>query len=208
MEENTKDGLWKKLAERAYRKVIFWGVVILVLVIVILAIYVIQVKRNEEHGGVVTTISKSTLEKVCEISELSTANYAYNAIATAYAEDGESVRYRVAYEGTVTAGIDFTKLDINVDDENKKILIKVPEVEIQTTSVEAGKMEFIFTDESYNTETVTQEAYEICKADLEKRAREESDLLAFAKENAIATVEALVSPWVTQVDDSYEIEVQ
>lgn len=93
--------------------------------------------------GTVTTISKASLEKVFEISELSTVDYSYNAVARAYEEDGATPKYYVAYEGTVTAGIDFSKIVIDIDEDTKIITITLPESEIQNTTVDFGSMDYI-----------------------------------------------------------------
>lgn len=157
--------------------------------------------------GKVTTVTKTTLEEVLEISELSTVDFFYNAVARAYEDDGTTVKYYVAYEGKVNAGINFDDIVINIDDENKKITLTMPEPEIQNTTVDFGSMEYIFVDDSAETETVSQEAYELCRADLAERAQSEDQLLAMAKENASSAVEALVDPWVKQIDPEYTVTI-
>lgn len=159
--------------------------------------------------GEMTTISKSSLEKVFEISELSTSDYTYNAIATAYDEDGETVRYYVAYNGTVSAGIDFSKVDITVDQEKKCVRIKLPESKILNTTVDFGSMEYIFKKKKDNDiETISQEAYKLCEDDLNERAEKEKDLLSLANENAKTVVEAMIRPWIQQLDKEYTIDIQ
>ena len=160
------------------------------------------------NDGTVTTISEASLEKIFEINELSTVNYAYNAIACAYGDDETTPEYYVAYNGTVTAGIDFGKIDISIDEDAKTITLKIPACEIQDTIVDFGSMEYIFEDDKYETENVSQEAYELCQSDLAKRAEKETDLLELAKENAATAVEALVNPWVNQIDSEYTIKIQ
>ncbi len=158
--------------------------------------------------GEVTTITKTSLEKVFEISEFSTADYTYNAIAYAYKEDDITARYYVAYKGTVKAGMDFSKIQFEIDEVNKKIVLDLPECEIQSTTVDFGSMEYIFADKKYETETVSQEAYKLCQEDLAKRSAQEEELLYLARENAIAVVEALVYPWVNQLDAQYIVEIK
>ncbi len=157
--------------------------------------------------GKVTTINKATLQEVLEISELSTIEYTYNAIATAYTED-EEPKYHVAYEGFVTAGIDFGKIDISVDESTKNIHITIPDANILDTVVKMESMEYIFEDKDYNTETVSSEAYQLCQDDLSDRADKEEDMLSIAKENAVMAVEALITPWVVQNDPTYSVTVE
>lgn len=162
---------------------------------------------NAEEGHKVTTISEASLQEIIEISELSTVDYTYNAIAKAIDEDGE-VKYYIAYEGVVTAGINFDKIDIEVDDEDKMITFIVPDVEVQDIEVDMGTLEYIFEDDDYETETVSQEAYKISLADLEKRVEEENMLFELAKENAIESVKALFTPWIVQIDATYTVQVR
>lgn len=185
-------------------------VVLLILLIVIVIIVGIYMKtvvfQNEE--GTTSTISESLLEEVIEISELSTVDYTYNAIAKVYDEDGTAIKYYVAYEGIVTAGIDFDKINIEILEEEKKVIITLPEVEIHDVTVNMGTMEYIFVKNKYETETVSQEAYKASRQDLEKRVNEETELHKLAKENAIASVKALFMPWIEQIDETYVVEVQ
>ncbi len=85
----------------------------------------------DSKEGEVTTISQSSIEKkILDISELSTLEYTYNAVAAGYDEDGKTLLYHVAYEGTVSAGIDFDKLKVKVNPDKKEIRITVPEPKI------------------------------------------------------------------------------
>ena len=160
------------------------------------------------EGGKVTTISKSSLEKVIEINDLSTLDYTYNSITDVMEEEGDKVKYHVAYEGVVTAGIDISQVEVSVDEEKKLITVELPEAMIQTVSVDMGSMEFIFENKKYETETVSQEAYTASVADLEKKARAETTLLSMAKANAIDAMTALITPWVEQVKEEYTVEIR
>lgn len=183
--------------------------VIAVVFLIVLLIYLKAVVFNNKEGQV-TTISKSALEKVIEINELSTVDYTYNAIATVYDEKdkkGEKIKYYVAYEGLVTAGIDFKKIEIHVDKTKKVVTIVLPEVEIHDLTVDMGTLDCIFVKDKYNTEEVSKEAYAASKADLQKRIEEENELFDLAKENAIESVKALFIPWIEQVDEEYTVEV-
>lgn len=162
---------------------------------------------TQNSGEQLTTISKASLQKVIEINELSTVDYIYNAVATKYDENNNAM-YFVAYEGTVTAGIDFNKIDIKVIEEEKKVKITVPEIEIHSTKVDMGTMECIFTKNKYEKEDVLQEAYKLCKDDLKAKIKKENALLNTAKENATSSVEALFKPWIDTIDNSYTVEIK
>lgn len=116
-------------------------IVLLLATVIIIAVFIIFVILNKE--GETTTVSKASLEKVVEINELSTVDYTYNATATKYAGDKDNkVEYYVAYEGTVTAGINFNKLDFDINDDEKIVTIILPKIEIQSIRVDMGTMEY------------------------------------------------------------------
>lgn len=156
----------------------------------------------------VTTITKASLEKVLEISDLETLDYTYNSIVDVMDVDGETAKYHVAYEGVVTAGIDFEKIGVSVEDDTKTVVVTIPEAEVQNVYVDMGTMEYIFEKDRYETETVSQEAYHRCCEDLEKKAKEETSLLTIARDNAVEAVNGLIAPWVEQMDEEYQVEVR
>lgn len=160
------------------------------------------------EDGKLTTISESSLQKIIEINELSTVDYTYNATVTKTNDDSSEIMYHVAYEGTVTAGIDFQEIAFDLNEEEKIITITIPEVEIHNISVNMGTMDYIFTKDKYETETISQEAYKLCKADLKKRIEDEELLKKTAKENAISSVEALFKPWIETVDKQYKVIIK
>lgn len=161
---------------------------------------------NRQKEGEVYTVAESTLEKVCEICELPTVEYTYNAVAEAVNEKGE-VKYYVAYEGKVTAGIDFSKIEFEVLDseESKKVLIKLPEVTVQDPIVNMGTMDFIFLKDTYETETISQEAFKLCQEDLSNRIKDEDALLELAAENVRRDVRCLYEPWINQLYPEFSI---
>lgn len=164
---------------------------------------------HNQKDGKLTVVSRSSLEQVIEISELPTVEYTYNAVAKK-ADANEKVLYYVSYNGFVTAGIDFSKItfDISEDEENPRVTIHLPEVTIQDCRVDMGSMKFIFKDSGSKTETVSEEAYKVCKADLQSRVTSENELFSIAKENAQAAVKGLYEPWIRQLNPECAIVVE
>lgn len=158
--------------------------------------------------GKVTTITESTLEEVIKKSQLYTAAYPYNGYATVYDEDG-SIKYYVAYEGTVKAGIDVTLITVKIDEDTNTITVQLPEVSVENPVVNAGTIEFIFKKNKYNTETVAEEAYRYAEEDLANRVREDADIRACAQESAKAAERAMIEPWVNQIEEgkTYTVRV-
>lgn len=184
-------------------------VVICALIIGIIVGAVVLPKMGKSEKSSVTTVTKSSLENVLKISQLSTVDYTYNAIVKVCQDDNpEKVMYYVAYDGVVTAGINFEKIGFQINDTEKSVVILLPPVEVQEVSVDMGTMEFIFKDDKYNTETVSQEAYKACLADLRAKAASEDALFTVAQENAKMSIRALFLPWFDAVYSEYTVEIR
>lgn len=199
-------GIGGKLKRKLIKKLVC---IILAAVIVAGLVLFVKAKIDESRKETprVTTVTASSLEKVLEVSQLSTMNFTYNAVACVRSPEGDP-RYYVAYEGVVTAGIDASKVEILVDDEAKIIRIKLPEVEIQNVYVHNGSLEYIFVKKKYNTAEIAPEAYEACTRELRGAAGGESLLFSMAKENAQAEVKAMFAPWIAQLSEPYTLEVK
>ncbi len=81
-------------------------------------------------------------------------------------------------------------------------------MELKEKTVDPGTLEYIFKDKKSETETVHQEAFRLCEEDLKRRADSEQELLKLAKENAVAVVKALVTPWIEQINEEYQIVIR
>ncbi|MCI7239262.1 MAG: DUF4230 domain-containing protein, partial [Anaerococcus sp.] len=85
----------------------FLGRILVLAILVILIVKVFVPKVFRSKPGEVSTITKSSLEKVIEINDLETLDYTYNAV-TEVRDEEDRLKYHVAYDGVVTAGIDFS----------------------------------------------------------------------------------------------------
>ena len=63
-------------------------------------------------------------------------------------------------------------------------------------------------DPLFGDENVFKEAYDVCQKDLDSRASSEKKLMDMACDNAKQVIEALVVPWVNQIDSEYKITVK
>lgn len=154
-------------------------------------------------------VTSSTLTKIINISKLSTYRTVYNGVAKAMDEKSpDKVDYYVAYQATVEAGIDFTKTDITVDDQAKTVVITLPEVTITDIAVDSTTLDYIFVDKSAETSSVSGEALQLCKADVEQETADQDGILKLARQNAQNVVEALTRPLVAQSNPDYTLTVQ
>ena len=105
------------------------------------------------------------------------------------------------------AGIDFKQVGVQVDNEAKKITVKMPEIEITDVNVDIASLEYIFENKKANTPTVSQEAYKACQADVLNEVENEPDIYELAEQNAENVISARIRPFVEQVDAEYVLEI-
>lgn len=180
------------------------GVVVLLCVIV--GVILVSSGSKESQPTVITV---PTLEKIINVSELSTFTAVYNGIAVVNNEKKpEKVEYYVSYEARVNAGIDFEKIDIAVDNETKKIVIRIPDVYITDINVDITTLDFIFINDKANASTVTAQAFKACEDDVRAESEQQSAIYELAKQNAINILTALTKPIVEQLDAEYELIIE
>ena len=194
----------KKLSFRQIIKYIRLLCFIIVAIIVFLFVKEKMFSRESKPE----IISKSTLEKVINVSDLSTFEAIYNGIASvANEEKPEDIDYYVSYEAKVKAGIDFEKVDLEVNEDERIITVTLPEVKITDVNVDIASLDYIFMNKRANTETVSAQAYKKCIDDVTKESNSTTAIYELAKQNARNIVEALIKPFVEQLDDKYELKI-
>lgn len=201
IKEDLKDKLKFKLELKL--------ILILVLIVIVLGAVIgmlVWGKSKKKEAEIITT---AKLEKILNVSDLSTFGAIYNGVArVANAENPAEIDYYVAYEARVKAGIDFNQLKVNVDAENKVVTVIVPEIKINDVIVDIASLDYIFINKKANTETVSEQAYRECIKDATEETEAEHMIYDLAKENADHIVEALVKPFVNQVDPEYELVIK
>lgn len=184
-------------------------VLLIILIIVILTVGIIlifQVSSHQEDKTEIITIS--TLEKIINVSELSTFTAVYNGIAQVMDEESpEEIDYYVSYEAKVNAGIDFEKVDITID-EDKTIHVDLPQVYITDVTVNISSLDYIFIDDSKNVSSVSQKSFAACEADARKESEHQDAIFELATQNAKNVLTALISPIVEQLDSEYTLVVE
>ena len=194
----------KKLSFKKFIKYIISVCFIIVAIIVFL--FVKEKMFNRESKPEI--ISKSTLERVINVSDLSTFEAIYNGIAVVTNEEKpENIDYYVSYEAKVKAGIDFEKVNLEVNEDEKIITVILPEVKITDVNVDIASLDYIFMNKRANTETVSAQAYKQCIDDVTKESNSTTEIYELAKQNARNIVEALIKPFVEQLDSKYELKI-
>lgn len=182
--------------------------ILFVIIAVIITALMIKIKIFNKKSEP-TIISKATLEKVINVSDLSTFEAIYNGVAAvANEENPENIDYYVSYEAKVKAGIDFELVEVEVNETDKVITVTLPEVKITDVDVDIASLDYIFMNNKANTQTVSEQAYKKCIKDVTKESNSTDEIYESARQNARNIVEALISPFVEQLDSEYKLEIK
>lgn len=177
----------------------------MIAVIAITSIFVFVKVSGKEEPEIIT---ESNLEKIINVSDLSTLEAVYNGIAeVTNSENPDQIDYYVSYEAKVKAGIDFQQVDLDVDNEQKVITVTIPEIKINDVNVDIASLDYIFLNHKANTQTVSEEAYKKCIEDVTNETNAEDTIYELAEENAKNIIEALIKPFVCQLDAEYKLVI-
>lgn len=154
-------------------------------------------------------ISVATLKDIINVSELSTFTAVYNGVAEVKNQENTAeTDYYVSYEAKVKAGIDFEKIVFNVDSEQKRINVTMPEVYITDVNVDIATLDYIFVNDAANTSTVSQQAFKACEADVQAESQKQEKIYGLAEQNSKNILTALIRPIVEQLDEEYELVIE
>ncbi len=196
----------EKSKQRISVKSMLYAMVAVVIVIVIVCSSLVT--KNFFKKSEPEIINKNTLEKIINVNDLSTFEAVYNGIAKVTNEKNpEKIDYYVSYNAKVKAGIDFEKVEITVDNEKKVIAVKLPEIKITDVNVDITSLDYIFENNKANTSTVSEQAYKKCIEDVKNESSNENAIYELAEQNAHNIIEALISPFVGQLDAEYQLQI-
>ncbi len=173
---------------------------------------VISVNSNQQppEPEIVTV---ATLQQIVNVSELSTFTAIYNGVSEVKnLQNPNLTDYFVAYEAKVNAGIDFSKIEIQIEEsrsfETKVVRIKVPEVYITDINVDVASLDFMFVNNAANTSTVSEDAYKKCEVDVHDETKNHKEIFELARQNAENVIKALVQPFLDHADEKYELIIE
>lgn len=194
-------------SKKAINKKIVIAVAAGVIALILVGTLVVLLLKGEKETepSIITT---STLEKILNVSDLSTFEAIYNGVAkVTNPDDPQEIDYYVSYNATVKAGIDFEQVVISVDEDAKIISVKLPKIKISDITVDIESMDYIFLNDDANTETVSEEAYKKCIDDVTRESNNETAIFELAEQNAKNIVEALIRPFVSSLDSEYQLQI-
>lgn len=191
-------------------KLIIIGVAVLVFIIAITALIIaINESKKPKGPGPQQVDTVAILEKVVKNSSLSTYEVVYNGVATVYNDKKpEGIDYHVAYTATVTAGFDFNSIKISKDEEKHEIIVSLPPIEIYEPKVNIEDLDYIVVGKKVKVETISADAYKKSIADVDKEAREQGEIVKYAKENGERLIKGLLTPFVDKLEEKYTIRFE
>ena len=200
--------MWTREKKKLSFRQIIKYIRLLCFIIVAIIVFLFVKEKIVKKDSIPEIISKSTLEKVINVSDLSTFEAIYNGVASvANEEKPENIDYYVSYEAKVKAGIDFEQVNLEVNEDEKRITVTLPEVKITDVNVDIASLDYIFMNKRANTETVSAQAYKKCIEDVTNESNSTTAIYELAKQNARNIVEALIKPFVEQLDSKYELKI-
>ena len=159
---------------------------------VLLLIATVHAKINKIFDeGKSRIITSATLMRAIDISELSTAQYTYNGIAEIYKdEEKKKVKCYIKYNAKVKAGIDMNDVDFDIDDEKKTVRPILPDIKINSNTVDENCISFIPDD----VDIELRDALIACEEDSKVESQKSSELIGSARENLKSIIEGLIDP--------------
>lgn len=178
--------------------------IVIAAIIIAAAIVFVLPKSFESDEKSPEIVTISTLQKIVNVSKLSTVKFVYNG--SAKVADGNKTEYYVSYKSTVSVGVDFDKISLEEDPEAKKIYVTVPTPEITDTVVDIESLDFIFTDKKADRLSVLQTAYEKCVEDVMNESKVNDKMFDLAQKGIEDTIRALTQPIIDELFSGYVLE--
>ncbi len=184
--------------------------IIFIVLVVVVVVALVGLLTSKERTIKITV--KTKLDELVEKSNLETINITYNVIAKQCKEDEECDKtsnkiedfdYVVSCSGTITAGINFKEVKIDVQD--KKIIIDIPDASVLGEPT-IGTLKFL------NGKDVPAEelprARKLCQETIKQKSSADDHLIPYAKDQAKVVLLEFYKPFIKTYDSSYELDVR
>lgn len=156
----------------------------------------------------------SSIKSVCELSTLkcyyhNVATYEKNAHGLLKVFRSGYKKIWIEYSGIVNLGIDINKVDISEPDTNNVITIKIPDAEVQSTSLDKSTLSEPLTDKGVFTKITTEEKTEALSSaqqNMKETAQKDTSLLAQAKEHAKLILQGYINNLGEEFNEEYTIK--
>ena len=167
-------------------------------------------KKSEEK--VLVTVSTETIrDGLANMGTLVTQEYYFTQVEKYTKEKtilqfiNSSSEFIYSYDGTVTAGIDFEKIEIKKDDNEKKLTVVLPDSEIQTVTIDKDTFK-IYSEKDSLWNPLKLEDYNISLSEFEAAAKQkavDNGILERSDEQA----QLLVSNFISNIPTASDYEI-
>ena len=213
-EEEVEGKENRKRKKHKTRRLSMWKIKMIGLLIVVCLIAGLILKWKasgwfdglwDSMNGENISVTEAALIKTLDINELATVSYDYSSVAKVpWKFLWTTKEHCVAYEAEVRVGIDFSKVEIVVDQENGEIKVKLPDVAVLDASVEPSSLDFL-DDSDKKDEELVVESIKKCSEDVLSKVEKEQAMFDVAEENAERTIEGLFEPVLSSTEKEYNI---
>lgn len=196
-----------KLKKKTKRKILLSIFTVLLLLIFILSMIVYHNRpQNNKESNVIT---KSTIEKIINTSDVSTFETMYNGVVRVYNEKNtDKIDYYISYESKVQSGFDIKKVKVEMDEEKKSVIVTLPKIELTDVTVDISSLDYIFMNEKAENDEAYAGAYKKCVEDAKEKVKSQNQVADLAKENAVNFIKAVTEPFVKQLGDDYKLVIE
>ncbi len=153
--------------------------------------------------------------KINDIGELATAEYIYTISSVTEKPNKELVGLKIpftssqivySYEGIIKAGIDFVKIEIDVNENNKKIFINLPDAQILSSEVDNESL-IIYDERNNPLNNFSFSDLNLAIVDIKEKAEEIAvvkGLLIRSQENAESIIRSTIESFYGTEEYSVE----
>ena len=151
----------------------------------------------EKKENVVITVNVETIQDGLQnMGILITQEYYFTQVETYTKEKNvlgfipSSSEIAYSYDGTVTAGMDFEKIEISKDEASKTIFVDIPDSEIQTVNIDKSTFK-VYSEKDSLWNPMKLEDYNISLAEFEEAAKKkalDSGIIGRSDEQAKALI--------------------
>ncbi len=172
-------------------------------------------KLEEKDDKVLVSVSTETIrERLSDMGFLVTQEYSFTQVEE-YTKDIKLLNFIptsseivYSYDGSVTAGVDFEKIEISKDDDKQSIVVKLPESEIQAVIVDKDTFK-IYSEKESIWNPIKLEDYNDSLSKYENEAKKkaiDSGILEKSDEQAKALITNFIKslPSVSGYDIEFE----
>ena len=176
-------------------------IIFLLVIIIVLSVVLYNNLFREPRTAKMVVSSILTDEKV--ISQLESLVVPYGGIYEEKNDKGKNIR-EIAYKGTVTYGLDFSKIDISESSEEKVIVVKIPEVTLDDIYIDPISLSSI--PEGKTTELAGR--IQNCRNDLKEKFNSNTEMYELAEISVKDTLSNFLRPIIDSLDTEYKLVIE